>query len=83
MRKVYVILILLVGFVLGGKAQSRSFQDIQKRQRERFAQMKSAQQAEFDEFRKECNDRYAEMMRKHWELFDACCVKNVKRRMSG
>ena len=72
MRKVYVILILFVGFVLGGNAQSRSFQDIQKRQRERFAQMKSAQQAEFDAFRKECNDRYAEMMRKHWELFDAC-----------
>ena len=71
MKKVYLLLILLVGMVLSGYAQSKSFEEIQKRQRERFAQMKSAQQAEFDAFRKECNDRYSEMMRKNWEQFNA------------
>ena len=71
MKKVYLLLVLLVGMVLSGYAQSKSFEEIQKRQRERFAQMKSAQQAEFDAFRKECNDRYSEMMRKNWEQFNA------------
>lgn len=71
MSRIGIIIATLLLVSLGSYAQSKTFEEIQKRQRERFSQMKSDQQAEFDAFRKECNDRYAEFMRKNWEQFNA------------